>query len=129
MESRSLPATPLGPRTPRHSGGSPGAAGLFSPGGGDLRLHRISHAGDDALHAGPSLRDAAHLVVAQPLRAARILAAVTRGRCNAERRERVQVRLAGEDIIRRRAESEDGHLSGRFAECCKKLACIDPLLS
>ena len=36
--SRSLPSTPLGSRTPRHSGGSPAA--LSSP-GGDLRLHQM----------------------------------------------------------------------------------------
>ena len=37
--SRSLPSTPLGSRTPRHSGGSPASA-LSSP-GGDLRLHQM----------------------------------------------------------------------------------------
>ena len=42
MGSRSLPSTPLGPRTPRHSGGGGGSsmAALSSP-GGDLRLHQM----------------------------------------------------------------------------------------
>ena len=42
MGSRSLPSTPLGPRTPRHSGGggSSSTAALSSP-GGDLRLHQM----------------------------------------------------------------------------------------
>ena len=43
MGSRSLPSTPLGPRTPRHSGGGGGGssmAALSSP-GGDLRLHQM----------------------------------------------------------------------------------------
>ena len=40
MGSRSLPTTPLGSRTPRHSGPGSPAAALSSP-GSDLRLHQM----------------------------------------------------------------------------------------
>ena len=41
MGSRSLPSTPLGPRTPRHSGGGGSSMAALSSPGGDLRLHQM----------------------------------------------------------------------------------------
>ena len=41
MGSRSLPSTPLGPRTPRHSGGGGSSMAALSSPGADLRLHQM----------------------------------------------------------------------------------------